>query len=428
MKKIGFFIAAFICLLATVSCTQPEVPATKITITSPTDILKIGESLTLAVIVEPENATDKNYLLTVDNPDIATLDGNVLTAVAKGSVVIKAELGELKDSIVIATEFSAEPPQPVDYQILSDYCDVFYWGEFRGGTDNITIHMGNVPHTEMYVTGPGESVIISIQIPHFEDYEDAAMVPGTYTLDPNDTFKAMSIVGFETDYTIYSPDSNGDDVMEKVTFRPKEATLTIEESGNGHRVEFSMTLKNGETLWSYYEGELWFLNAYARMMPPENDQDQNFECGWGEITYSGGGRYWVDMVEGDEDADLEREGRKFLDLYITSSTDDNTALAPGRYTVGTQGTNTVDPGDFVFDGIGCYPTGSHYCISHRYENGEGGVFTEFIFGHFLEGYVDIAREGENYVITVDVIDRNGYSIKATYNAPMPFIDNTTAGA
>ncbi len=418
-----FFLLLGIFTLA--SCTQPgteSTEATKITLTPETQTITVGDTIAFEIVVEPAGAADKDYQLSVDNPDVAVLEGNVLTAIAEGTATVTATLGKLMTSAVIIVE-DPRPDVPVTIELKSSFCEVYYWGHFRGGTDNITIHLGDdILHSQMYIQGEGQSVIISLQVPHFEDFNDAEIVPGSYEYDEYGTFKAMSIVAQETYYGVYRPDENGDGYVEASLYQTSNATVTISESSKGYRLEAVLTLNNGEVLWVYYDGKVDYYNKYADMQPDEIDGDMEFESGYGEITYYGAGEYMILLLEGEDGSITNRTDRNSVHIYTVSEKNDNTAVAPGQYEVGNQGTNWIAEGGWFFDG---YTSGAYGSYYYFYKTAASIYDESHTFGFFRGGTVDIGRNGENYSITVDVVDANGYSIKTTYNGPMTFYDNTS---
>ncbi len=113
MKNLTYLLTVSLLALTAVlfSSCQPEEPegpetieATGIVITPQSKTITIGETITFEIKVTPENATDKNWVLTVDNKDVATLDGNVLTAVGEGTAIVKATLGTLTATAAIIVE------------------------------------------------------------------------------------------------------------------------------------------------------------------------------------------------------------------------------------------------------------------------------------------------------------------------------------
>lgn len=92
-------------MLFAAACTQEdvdkflndvmEVPATSIRFTEPTYMMTVGETLTLTVVVEPSNTTDKVEWSCL-NEDVATVEDGVVTALKEGIASITAKAGDVQ--------------------------------------------------------------------------------------------------------------------------------------------------------------------------------------------------------------------------------------------------------------------------------------------------------------------------------------------
>ena len=94
MKKTLFAFAALALLVACEEVIN-EVPATSITFDEPDATMKVGETKTLTVTVEPENTTDKvewECLM----PENATVKDGVVTALQEGFASIVAKAGDVQ--------------------------------------------------------------------------------------------------------------------------------------------------------------------------------------------------------------------------------------------------------------------------------------------------------------------------------------------
>lgn len=88
-----------------VSVAAGDVPVTGITVEQESVTLKVGETLQMTAIVEPENATDKTVWWTSASVDIATITWTgLLTARAPGETVVTAYAGNLKASCTVKVE------------------------------------------------------------------------------------------------------------------------------------------------------------------------------------------------------------------------------------------------------------------------------------------------------------------------------------
>lgn len=76
-----------------------------------TATIKVGETVDLNVVVSPQNATNKKYTLTPDEDPSATLEGNTLTAVSKGTKVVKVttEDGNKEANFTLTIEEKTTP-------------------------------------------------------------------------------------------------------------------------------------------------------------------------------------------------------------------------------------------------------------------------------------------------------------------------------
>lgn len=76
--------------------------------------IKVGETVDLNVVVSPQNATNKKYTLTPDEDPSATLEGNTLTAVSKGTKVVRVttEDGNKEASFTLTVEENTPEPEP----------------------------------------------------------------------------------------------------------------------------------------------------------------------------------------------------------------------------------------------------------------------------------------------------------------------------
>ncbi|MBP5691550.1 MAG: Ig-like domain-containing protein, partial [Bacteroidaceae bacterium] len=96
MKKALFAFAALALLVACEEVIN-EVPATSISINEADVTMKVGETKTLTVTVEPANTTDKvewECLM----PENATVEDGVVTALKEGFASIVARAGEVQDT------------------------------------------------------------------------------------------------------------------------------------------------------------------------------------------------------------------------------------------------------------------------------------------------------------------------------------------
>jgi Leucine-rich repeat (LRR) protein len=92
IKTLQLVITAFALLTVTTSCSkeEPVVSVSGLTINKTTLILTEGDSETLETTVIPGNATDKTVTWTSSNPEVASVDNGVVTALTEGTATIVA--------------------------------------------------------------------------------------------------------------------------------------------------------------------------------------------------------------------------------------------------------------------------------------------------------------------------------------------------
>lgn len=88
-------------------------PVTGIMLDKTTVTLDIAATETLTATVSPDNATDKTVVWTSDKPEVATVEGGVVTAVAAGEAVITAAAGDF--TATCAVTVNAPEPKIGDY-------------------------------------------------------------------------------------------------------------------------------------------------------------------------------------------------------------------------------------------------------------------------------------------------------------------------
>ena len=73
------------------------IPVTSISLSSKNLTLKVGETATLDATILPEDASDKNGTWYSSHPDVASVEGGVITAIGFGQAEITAQVGGLAD-------------------------------------------------------------------------------------------------------------------------------------------------------------------------------------------------------------------------------------------------------------------------------------------------------------------------------------------
>lgn len=311
------------------------------------------------------------------------------------------------------------------YKMESLFCDYNYWGHFMdypGETDNVVLLMGTAEHEGFWVTGEGELLVLSLYLPGAEDPEDVSVMAGTYTWDNDNTFGEMTIAEMESNMPYYEEDKTypGYYTSYETTYF-SDAELTIKEVDGGYKVTALLTYENGETMYVSYEGELNFDNKYSKAGWPEIEEDKNFICGYGEVSYYGNASYVLDIMSGgDPWVDMSWSNRDRIQMEMTLPEDDATGITAGTYTIGKE----VFIGEYVYLSDQSYITGSRYFYFD-------GATMEQVVGYLVGGTVTIERvkataegEADQYKIVVDAVDANAYMVQTTYEGPLNLVDYT----
>jgi hypothetical protein len=91
IKALRLVIAALALLTVVASCSKEEpVPVNGLTLNRTMLTLAVGMSKTLDIAVTPDNAADKTVTWTSSNPEVASIDNGVVTALAEGTAIIIA--------------------------------------------------------------------------------------------------------------------------------------------------------------------------------------------------------------------------------------------------------------------------------------------------------------------------------------------------
>ena len=103
-----------------------------------------GNTITLTATVQPENATDKTVTWTSSKPEVATVDGGVVTGVVPGEVVITAKAGDKTATCTVTVNSAIPAYEAVDLglsvkwanknlgaEFPEDAGDYYAWGELE---------------------------------------------------------------------------------------------------------------------------------------------------------------------------------------------------------------------------------------------------------------------------------------------------------
>lgn len=300
------------------------------------------------------------------------------------------------------------------------FCEFRYWRDYYGtGNDNFTVYIGTAEHEGLVILGPGEFLMLSIQAPAVADYRDAKIVPGTYRFDRGDTYADMTISGSECMRILYEPDADGDGRMEETYFYFRDGTLSVTETAAGtYDIELLLESDSGDRIRYAYSGRIDMINNYADLAPDMIEGDKDFVCGFGEVRYQGDGTYQFDLMSGNNPYEFGGWfNRDRMNIYLHLENAGGEASLPGTYTVGQQ----IDRGGFEIVENMCEVFGSHYFYLDE-------MTFESVYGFFESGTVEIARDGENYSIRIDVLDSNGHAVRSSFDGVLRYQDLSESGA
>ena len=111
MKKVFFFLLAFLGVLACDKDAEEEIVAvSSVSISPPSAELTIGKTLQLTASVLPADAADKSVTWASLAPSVATVSASgLVTAIAEGVATIKARAGDKEGSCQVTVKKEADP-------------------------------------------------------------------------------------------------------------------------------------------------------------------------------------------------------------------------------------------------------------------------------------------------------------------------------
>lgn len=208
-----------------------------------------------------------------------------------------------------------------------------------------------------------------------------------------------------------------------------EAELEVSADADGvYTIELTAILEDGRTLRATYIGELVFESPTANpedLFPPMIENTQT--------TFIDHSAYYYGQTDQDAGffelslSDFARTGFNESGRTLTLkmfSTGNDKVLAAGTYTVAsaydepeTYGANMLQPGfinTITMQNLGC---------SIMKTENDGENISEF-YGIVASGTVTVAKAADSYTITVDLVDKNGYTIKGSYSGVLNINDKS----
>lgn len=392
---------------------EPEKPieATVLKLTPSVADLEVGDVLEIQAMILPEDAEDKTIAWSSSNTEIATVSPEgVVTALARGSVTITAELGKLKSTSEINVW------NPADEVIESTFLSIRYWGDYyETGIDNFSVEFGTVEYVNSSINSTGDFFLLSANNPRFENITAAYLLPGIYTFDNESPYEEMTLSGRQESLRIrYEEDANGDEMMEEIYNYFKDAYLVIAYDEVEQVCTFTaeMLLDNDELVRVHYRGSVVFTNTIERLIPPQISSDLDFVSGYGSASHYGDGTYMIDLMQS-EDAFFDNQT---VYLVLDTKEPNNEQIKAGTYPVSAE---PVD-GGYLSNGYYDITSGSaFYKGSYAYIM-QSDYSQKFAF--INEGTLTISYEGENMTIELEAKDLGGHRVHTIYTgAPIQII-------
>ena len=124
---------------------EETVPATAVAVSPETASVEVGKTVTLTATVTPADSTDEVKWFS-DHTEIATVNGGVVTGVAKGTAVITAKAGEKSASCTV-TVTEAEPTVVPVEGVTLDKTELTLYVNGEAGQDTATLTATVTPDT-----------------------------------------------------------------------------------------------------------------------------------------------------------------------------------------------------------------------------------------------------------------------------------------
>ena len=108
-----------ICLVTVVARV---VPVTAVTLDKNNLEMEVGETVSLAATVKPDNATDKSVTWSTSDSEVATVNNGVVTALKTGTAIITAKAGEKSATctITVKSTVSDGENEDVGFEVWND--------------------------------------------------------------------------------------------------------------------------------------------------------------------------------------------------------------------------------------------------------------------------------------------------------------------
>ncbi|MBO6044969.1 MAG: Ig domain-containing protein [Bacteroidales bacterium] len=220
-----------------------------------------GESATLVATVKPDDATDKTVTWSSSDPEVATVEDGVVTAVKEGTATITVSAGEKSATCAVTVKAKEPEPEPVPtiadlygtYTITALFFaedgDVHYssWdlliNQYEGSDNRVWID------NLTFIQYAGEELF-----PHGEVYAEVSEDLKTITIPvPQEVKSTGAAFGVDEPFVLYKFDPVTDEpYTEKgvITFTQQEDGSWITMNAYGFATE--STVESGYLFWYYF--------------------------------------------------------------------------------------------------------------------------------------------------------------------------------
>lgn len=324
--------------------------------------------------------------------------GTLYKVVYKGTTVIVNKSGEVgSDQTVENTELG--------FAVYGGNADRTLVGEYYFSTGTVPVD----PTDPTTALGSGWLFHFDLWGALSEDDDRAVLPAGKYVSDEKHGSGTL-----DPSYTrlMYYYMTGSTPTMSE--FYYDQAEIDVEHVAEGYRITGRFTLEDGHLLTLTYEGAIDFENQAAPMFGDVNATFATLSGEYRGDEYNSGADYYRLRFTVDENESL------FFcaDLYATH-TDDlaNPVIADGDYTPSTGiAPFTIKQGGTLMG----YLNGTY--IARR--DPATKEITSYTF--VKEGKLAVARSGEVYTFTLDLVSTDDFHLQGTYTGPLS-IDNKAVG-
>lgn len=325
------------------------------------------------------------------------------------------------------------PPTPSDYTIdVQATSALAVYGGDLGGVYGYLLALGDVKLTSVDPKAEGAGQVVVFEM--YSTIGSAETFPaGTYPMfvgSDEDDLTPPCFVGETSGYYVTNADGVAGD-LEPLT----DGTVKISGSGSNYEIEVEGTFSDGRTIHFTYTGAMKIeeeTGADPDIPLVEEDIHATYTTAiatyHGEYESKGSGLYNLTLYTGELSGNGWNQmpaevGGLMLQLTLFSSLPDpDMEIAPGTYTVNDNGSKGSWLAGFIDESI-YWPNGTY--LEQIQEN----YSQECLMA--ATGTITIARDGDNYSVTLDLTSDTGYKMTGTFDGPIAFYDranvnNTTS--